>query len=118
MKEELCEKVVEVRRKSDRVMAMVLVFEEEVIRVICAYASQVGRLECGKDQFYNNMASEWNLRSPAEVVLGLGDLKEHVGRRIDGFEGAHGGYGIGKRNVEGRKLLKFCDEKELCVANT
>ena len=31
VKEELCEKVVEVRSKSDRVMAMVLAFEEEVI---------------------------------------------------------------------------------------
>ena len=30
----------------------------------------------------------------------------------------HGGYGIGKRNVEGRRLLEFCEEKELCVANT
>ena len=38
--------------------------------------------------------------------------------RVDGFEGVHGGYGIGKRNVEGRRLLVFCDEKELCVANT
>ena len=28
MKEELCEKFVEVQRKSDRVMAMVLAFEE------------------------------------------------------------------------------------------
>ena len=42
MKEKLCKKV-EVRKKSDRVMAMMLVFEEEVIRVICAYARQVGR---------------------------------------------------------------------------
>ena len=23
-----------------------------------------------------------------------------------------------KRNIEGRRLLEFCDEKELCVANT
>ena len=45
MKKELCEKVVEDRRKSDRVMATVLVFEEGVIRVICAYATQVGRSE-------------------------------------------------------------------------
>ena len=42
MKEELCEKLVEVRRKSDRVMALVLAFEE-VTRVICAYAPQAGR---------------------------------------------------------------------------
>ena len=35
---ELCEKAVVVRRKSDKVMAIMLVFEEEVIRVLCAYA--------------------------------------------------------------------------------
>ena len=28
------------------------------------------------------------------------------------------GNAIGKRNVEGRRLLEFCDERELCVANT
>ena len=43
MKEELCEKVVEVRRKSDRKMAMALVFVEEVRRVTGAHAPQVGR---------------------------------------------------------------------------
>ena len=35
-----------------------------------------------------------------------------------GFKGVHGGNGIGKRNAEGRRLLEFCDERELCVANT
>ena len=45
LKIELCKKAIKVQRKSDRVMAMVLVFEEEVIRVICVYAPQVGRLE-------------------------------------------------------------------------
>ena len=43
VKKELCKKVIEVRRKSDRVMTMVLAFVEEVMRVICAYAPQVGR---------------------------------------------------------------------------
>ena len=28
-----------------------------------------------------------------------------------------GGNGIEERNVEGKMLLEFCDEKELCVAN-
>ena len=55
MKEELCKKVIEDRRKSDRVMAMVLAFEEEVIRVICAYVPQVGRSECQKNQHYTVM---------------------------------------------------------------
>ena len=32
--------------------------------------------------------------------------------------GVHNRHGIVKRNVEERKLLMFCDEKELCEANT
>ena len=52
------------------------------------------------------------------MVLGLGDFNGHVGKCAEGFEGIHGGYGIGKRNVEGRMLLDFCVQKELCVANT
>ena len=86
---------------------MVQVFEKEVINVICAYAPQVGRPECEKDQFYNDIASEWDLQNPGEVVLGLGDFNRHVERWIDGLEGVHGWYGIGKRNVEERRLLEF-----------
>ena len=33
--EELCEKVVEVRRKSDRLMAVGMALEEEVVRIMC-----------------------------------------------------------------------------------
>lgn len=41
VKEELCEKVVDVSRKSDRVM-MIVAFEDEVVRVICGYAPHSG----------------------------------------------------------------------------
>ena len=71
-----------------------------------------------KDQLCNDMESEWGLQNPGKVVLGLEDFIGYVGRAIDGLEGVHGGHGIGKRNVDGRRLLEFCDEKELCVANT
>ena len=57
MKEKLWEKVVEVRRKSDRVMAIVLVLRKK-LRVVCAYAPQVGRSECEEDQFYCKMTRQ------------------------------------------------------------
>ena len=57
------------------------------------------------NQFCNDKASEWDLQSPGGMVLGLADFNGHVGRLIDGFEGVHGGYEIGKTNVEGRRLL-------------
>ena len=63
-----------------------MVFEEELI---CAYAPQVGRSECEKDQSYNDRAREWDLQNPGEVILSLEDFNKHVGRRIDGFEGMH-----------------------------
>ena len=28
-----------------------------------------------------------------------------TGRHVDGFDGVHGGYGIGQRNLKGRMLL-------------
>ena len=64
------------------------------------------------------MAGKYELQNPTEVVFELGDFNGHVGEEIEGFEGVHGGNGIGKRNAAGRRLLEFCDKGELCVANT
>ena len=41
-KEELYDKVVEARRVNDRVMSLAIVFEE-VVRVVCSYATQSGK---------------------------------------------------------------------------
>ena len=35
--------MVEVRRVNDRVMAVVLALKEDVLRLICEYAQQIGR---------------------------------------------------------------------------
>ena len=43
VKDDLCKMVVEVRRVGDRVMAVVLFFEENVLILICWYAVQSGR---------------------------------------------------------------------------
>ena len=52
-KEELCEKVVEVRRVSDRVMTFVAVFEEDVLRLIFDYALQSQRNFKEKQSLYD-----------------------------------------------------------------
>ena len=43
VKEELCKKVVEVIMVCDRVMTLVLVFVEDVLRLVCGYAPQSGK---------------------------------------------------------------------------
>ena len=84
----------------------------------CAYAPQSGKPDADKERFYEEMAREWSVANENELVLGLGDFNGHVGKSAEGFEGIHGGNGIVKRNAEGRLLLDFCDQTELCVANT
>ena len=115
VKEKLCEKLVEVRRVCDRVMTVV-VFEEDVLRLICGYAPQFGR-SLEEKQSYDELKCEWDMDSADDLAMCLGYLNGHIGRHIDGFDGVHGAIGVGQANLEGRMLLEFCLENELCVPN-
>ena len=35
------------------------------------------------------------------LLMSLGHFDGHTGRNIDGFDGVHGGYGVGQRNLMG-----------------
>ena len=118
MKDEISGNLREVRRKSDRVMAIVLTLGREVMRIICAYEPQSGRPDKEKVRFYDDMASERDLGISSKIIVSLADFSGHVGKCAEGFEGLHGENGIAKRNAEGRRLLEFCGERKLCVANT
>ena len=64
------------------------------------------------------MARGCEVENENEVLICLEDFNEHIGKKVGGFKNVHGGFGIGKRNVEGRSLLEFCVEKGLCVGNS
>ena len=117
VKEELCEKVVEVRTVCDRVVTLV-VFEEDILRLICGYAPQSGKSMEEKPSFNNELKCESDMHSADDFVMCLGCFNGHVGRHIDGFYEMHGGYCVGQRNLERRMFLEFCLEEELCVSNT
>ena len=85
---------------------MVLVLMVESMKVICTYGLQVGP-ECEKDQFYNKMPCEWDLRNLDKMFFCLDDFNGHAERRINGYVSVRGGHGIGRRNDEGRRLLEF-----------
>ena len=70
-----------------------------------------------EDQIYD-MASEWDLRYRGEMILEVGDFKRHVERRFDDLKDEHDGNITGERNVERKRLMKFCDEKSVDLANT
>ena len=86
VKEDLCEKVVEVRMVSDGVMTVVVVFEKDVLRLTCGYAPQSGDI-LKKQSFYDELKGEWDMYSADNSVMWLGDVSGIMGRHIDGFEG-------------------------------
>ena len=56
-----------------------------------------------------------NMKGRKELSLEIGDCNGHIEKKVDGFEGVHGGNEIGEQNLEGRILLEFCDQKDLCT---
>ena len=56
------------------------------------------------------------MHSADDLFVCFGDVNEHVGRHIDGFDRVHLGYGVGQRNLEERMLLEFLSgEGIMCV---
>ena len=47
----MCENVVEVKRRCDRVIAIGLVLGEKVVKLICGYAPQSGQPDAEKENF-------------------------------------------------------------------
>ena len=58
------------------------------------------------------------MKGTKELTLGIGDFNSRVGKKVNGFEDVHGENRIMEQNLKGRMLLEFCDQKDLCVANT
>ena len=82
VKEELCEKMVRVTMVGDRVMTVV-VFEEDVLRLICGYVPQGGRSSEEKQHLNDELKCEWDMHSANDLVMCLDDINGHVGRYID-----------------------------------
>ncbi|KAJ8347031.1 hypothetical protein SKAU_G00284320 [Synaphobranchus kaupii] len=116
LKEEYTRGVLEVRRVSDRVIALKLVREGVMANVISAYAPQVGGEMEEKEEFWSVL---WFSGVPARerVVIGA-DFNGHVGEGNKGDEEVMGRYGVKKRNVEGQMVVDFAKRMGMAVVNT
>ena len=111
------EKVLEVRRVSERVMVVRVIVGRTVLNLISVYAPHTGYSRMEKEDFLAMLGEVVSGIDSSERLLICGDLNGHVGSEIDGFEGVHGGFGFGKRNVEGEMILEFADALNLAVLN-
>ena len=108
MKEDLVESILEVKRASDRLMAMKLEVKGMILN-ISACAPQANNSMKEKNNFW---------KRPGWVDRKLyADLNGHVGEGNIGEEEVMGRYGAGTRNKKGSMIVDFAKRMDLAVVN-
>ena len=116
--EKWLDKVFDIKRISDRIILIKLVVGDRVVSILSVYAPQVGLDDSFKDTFYENLLSVVSKLPDKEIVIPCGDWNGHIGRTAAGYEGVHGGFGYGDRNLEGERILEFAVANDLVVGNS
>ncbi|XP_071712400.1 uncharacterized protein [Rutidosis leptorrhynchoides] len=112
------ENVVDIDRRSDRIMSVRLVIQEVTYTVISAYAPHAGLGEAEKRHFWESLDEVVRMYPQEHRLLIGGDLNGHIGTDVEGYARAHGGFGFGIRNEEGISILEFAVAHDLVVANS
>ena len=118
VREELAESVLEVKRVSDRLMAMKLEVNGSILNIVSAYAPQVNSSMEEKNNFWEDLDGLIESVSKKERrVLGAG-LNGHVGEGNIGDDEIMGRYSAGTRNKEGSMVMDFGKRIDLAIVNT
>ena len=118
LEEELKKQVINVQRVSDRLMMAKIIVDTEVVNIVSAYAPQQGCNTLEKEEFLGQFEDLIKPVIRSEKCFIGADLNGHVGEKKDGFEGVHGGFGFGKRNKKGKKILHFAQGLDLSIVKT
>ena len=86
------------------------------ITVIQAYAPTSNTEEAEVKQFYEELQDLLELTSKKDVLFIIGDWNAKVGSQET--PGVTGRFGLGVQNEAGQRLIEFCQENALVIANT
>ena len=86
------------------------------ITVIQAYAPTSNNEEAEVEQFSEDLQDLLELTPKKDVLFIIGDWNSKVGSQET--PGIGGKFGLGVQNEAGQRLIEFCQEKALVIANT
>ena len=86
------------------------------IMVIQVYALTSNAEEAEVEWFYENLQELLKLTPPKDVLFIIGDWNAKVGSQET--PGVTGKFGLGIQNEAGQRLIEFCQENALIIANT
>ena len=84
--------------------------------VIQAYAPTSNAEEAEVELIYEDLQDLLELTPPKDVLFIIGDWNAKVG--IQETPGVTGRFGLGVQNEAGQRLIEFCQENTLVIANT
>ena len=86
------------------------------ITVIQVYASTSNAEEAEVEQFYEDLQNLLELKHTKDVLFIIGDWNAKVGSQET--PGVTGKFGLGIQSEAGQRLIEFCQENTLVIANT
>ena len=102
--------------KNDRVISVCFQGKPFNIMVIQVYALTSDAEESDVEQFYEDLQDLLELTPQKDVLFIIGDWTTKVGSQET--PGVTGKFGLGVRNEAGQRLIEFCQENALVIANT
>ncbi|KAI5724481.1 hypothetical protein M8J77_003182 [Diaphorina citri] len=90
--------------------------EKEELDIIQIYMPTSGYTDEVIEEMYEQIDDVWEMVGSNEKAIILGDWNAVVGSIKT--ENVMGNYGYGRKNLRGERLIEFCKEKDLIIANT
>ena len=113
---ELSKRVIDIVKVNDRLMMVEIETVPVHLIVIQVYMPTSDCKEEELEEMYNKLEELVDKRKGKDNVVILGDWNAVVGEGKEGKE--VGGFGLGKRNERGERLIEFCRSRKLMVCNT
>ena len=102
--------------KNDRMISVHFQGKPFNITVIQAYAPTSNTEEAEVERFYEDLQDLLELTPKKDVLFIIGDWNAKVGSQET--PGITGKFGFGVQNGVGQRLIEFCQENALVIANT
>ena len=102
--------------KNDRMISVHLQGKSFNITVIQVYAPTSNAEETEVERFYEDLQDLLELTRKNDVLFIIGDWNAKVGSQET--PGVTGKFGLGMQNEAGQRLIEFCQDNALVIANT
>ena len=102
--------------KIDRMISVHFQSKTFNITVIQVYALTSNAEEAEAEWFYEGLQDLLELTPPKDVLFIIGDWNAKVGSQE--ISGVTGKFGLGVQNEAGQRLIEFCQQNGLVIANS